>query len=171
MLQFTFKFVWLFVSVMRSVKMADKILRNLRALWALRWVRSRRCGCLVTWFCCWMIAKPSNKITTALWADPDNMCMCYWWLCWPCSVPCYSLRWAYPRCHRRYDDSCLGDRENTSCLQGGWGATNCISGDGLVQNCSNSSANALDLLQSCTKPSISLTSLQCVSTGVAAVLH
>ena len=26
--------------------------------------------------------------------------------------------------------------------------------DGLVQDCSNSSASALDLLQSCTKPSI-----------------
>ena len=27
--------------------------------------------------------------------------------------------------------------------------------DGLVQDCSNSSANALELLQSCAKPSIS----------------
>ena len=25
------------------------------------WVRSRRCGCLVTWFCYQMIAKPGNK--------------------------------------------------------------------------------------------------------------
>ena len=29
--------------------------------------------------------------------------------------------------------------------------------DGLVQDCSNSIANALELLQSCTKPSISMT--------------
>ena len=29
--------------------------------------------------------------------------------------------------------------------------------DGLVQDCSNSIANALDLLQSCTKPSMVLT--------------
>ena len=32
--------------------------------------------------------------------------------------------------------------------------------DGLVQDCSNSIANALELLQSCTKPSMSST--QCV---------
>ena len=32
--------------------------------------------------------------------------------------------------------------------------------DGLVQDCSNSSANALELLQFCTKPSILLQSLR-----------
>ena len=30
----------------------------------------------------------------------------------------------------------------------------CLYNDGLVQNCSNSIANALELLQSCTKPPI-----------------
>ena len=30
----------------------------------------------------------------------------------------------------------------------------CYNIDGLVQDCSNSTANALELLQSCTKPSI-----------------
>ena len=39
--------------------------------------------------------------------------------------------------------------------------------DGLVQDCSNSSALAMKLLQSCIKPSI----LQCVSNGVTAILH
>ena len=34
------------------------------------WVRSRRCGCLVTWFCYQMIAKPGNKTATPLWPDP-----------------------------------------------------------------------------------------------------
>ena len=33
-------------------------------------VRSRRCGCLVTWFCYQMIAKPGNKTATPLWHDP-----------------------------------------------------------------------------------------------------
>ena len=34
------------------------------------WVKSRRCGCLVTWFCYQMIAKPDNKIATPSWPDP-----------------------------------------------------------------------------------------------------
>ena len=33
------------------------------------WVRSRNCGCLVTWFCYPLIAKPGNK-TAAVWS-PD----------------------------------------------------------------------------------------------------
>ena len=28
------------------------------------WVRSRNCGCLVTWFCYQLIAKPGNKTAT-----------------------------------------------------------------------------------------------------------
>ena len=27
----------------------------------ITWVRSRNCGCLVTWFCYQLIAKPGNK--------------------------------------------------------------------------------------------------------------
>ena len=34
------------------------------------WVRSRRCGCLVTWFCHQLIAKPRNKTATPSWPDP-----------------------------------------------------------------------------------------------------
>ena len=34
------------------------------------WVRSRRYGCLVTWFCYQMIAKPGNKTATPSWPDP-----------------------------------------------------------------------------------------------------
>ena len=33
------------------------------------WVRSRNCGCLVTWFCYQLIAKPGNKTATVLWPD------------------------------------------------------------------------------------------------------
>ena len=34
------------------------------------WARSRNCGCLVTWFCYQMIAKPGNKTATVPWPDP-----------------------------------------------------------------------------------------------------
>ena len=36
------------------------------------WVRSRRCGCLVTWFCYHLKAKPVNKTATPSWPDPYN---------------------------------------------------------------------------------------------------
>ena len=39
------------------------------------WVRSRNCGCLVTWFCYLLIAKPGNKTATVSWPDPyDTFC-------------------------------------------------------------------------------------------------
>ena len=34
------------------------------------WVRPRRCGYLVTWFCYQLIAKPGNKTATVPWPDP-----------------------------------------------------------------------------------------------------
>ena len=34
------------------------------------WVRSRNCGCLVTWFCYQLTAKPGKKIATVSWPDP-----------------------------------------------------------------------------------------------------
>ena len=34
------------------------------------WVKSRNCGCLVTWFCYQLIAKPGNKTATVSWPDP-----------------------------------------------------------------------------------------------------
>ena len=34
------------------------------------WVRSRNCGCLVTWFSYQLIAKPGNKTATVPWPDP-----------------------------------------------------------------------------------------------------
>ena len=36
------------------------------------WVRSRRCGCLVTWFYYQMIAKPGNTTAAPLWPDSYN---------------------------------------------------------------------------------------------------
>ena len=40
------------------------------------WVRSRRCGCLVTWFCYQMIAKPGNKTAALSWPDLDIDVFC-----------------------------------------------------------------------------------------------
>ena len=37
------------------------------------WVRSRNCGCLVTWFCYQLIAKPGNKTATVPWPDPYTL--------------------------------------------------------------------------------------------------
>ena len=34
------------------------------------WVNSRNCGCLVTWFCYQLIAKPGNKTAAVPWPDP-----------------------------------------------------------------------------------------------------
>ena len=33
-------------------------------------VKPWRCGCLATWFCYQLIAKPGNKTATPLWVDP-----------------------------------------------------------------------------------------------------
>ena len=38
------------------------------------WVRSRNCGCLVTWFCYQLIAKPGNKTAAVPWPDPYAVC-------------------------------------------------------------------------------------------------
>ena len=40
------------------------------------WVRSWNCGCLVTWFCYQLIAKPGNKTAAVSWPDPYAL----WWL-------------------------------------------------------------------------------------------
>ena len=37
-----------------------------------KWVRSRNCGCLVTWFCYQLIVKPGNKTAAVSWPDPNN---------------------------------------------------------------------------------------------------
>ena len=36
------------------------------------WVRTRNCGCLVTWFCYQLIAKPGNKTAAVSWPDPSS---------------------------------------------------------------------------------------------------
>ena len=43
---------------------------NYDQLWEIIWVRSQNCGCLVTWFCYQLIAKPGNKTAVVSWPDP-----------------------------------------------------------------------------------------------------
>ena len=53
------------------------------------WVKTRICGCLVTWFCYQMIAKPGNKTATPLWPDTYQVT--------PCSVgsQCLEMSWGH----------------------------------------------------------------------------
>ena len=37
------------------------------------WLRSRNCGCLVTWFCYQLIAKPGNKTAAVSWPAPSYL--------------------------------------------------------------------------------------------------
>ena len=37
------------------------------------WVGSQNCGCLVTWFCYHLIAKPGNKTAAVPWPDPSHV--------------------------------------------------------------------------------------------------
>ena len=42
------------------------------------WVRSWRCSCLVTWFCCHLIAKPGNKTAPPSRPNPYKHHACWW---------------------------------------------------------------------------------------------
>ena len=50
------------------------------------WVRSRNCGCLVTWFCYQLIAKPGNRTAAVSWPDP--------YVVWCLLTPCYIIQCA-----------------------------------------------------------------------------
>ena len=60
-----------FINIKRSV---------VRSLKIYTWVGSRNCGCLVTWFCYQLIAKPGNKTAAVSWPDP------YIYFQWPCII-------------------------------------------------------------------------------------
>ena len=63
------------------------------------WVRSRNCGCLVTWFCYQLIVKPGNKTATVPWPDPYVMSSynSNLWL-W-CRLCCCWRHHRWLRCH------------------------------------------------------------------------
>ena len=50
------------------------------------WVRSRNCGCLVTWFCYQLIAKPGNKTATVSWPGPYKGDISRYAIYWPSST-------------------------------------------------------------------------------------
>ena len=58
------------------------------------WVRSRNCGCLATWFCYQLIAKPGNKTATVPWPDPYTVMTVNRtrWLAYPPLMPHISKR-------------------------------------------------------------------------------
>ena len=65
-------------------------------------------------------------------------------MAWCCQAASHYLRQYWPRSMSPYGVTSPQSVEGK-----------CLNIDGLVQDCSNSIANALELLQSCTKPSIS----------------
>ena len=60
-------------------------------------VRSRKCGCLVTWFCYQMIAQPGNKTATPSW--PDTYVLRRWKKSMPAEIKtwCCQATSHYPR--------------------------------------------------------------------------
>ena len=51
-------------------KIFSKTMHSKVSLQMQIWVRSRNCGCCVTWFCYQLITKPGNKTATVSWPDP-----------------------------------------------------------------------------------------------------
>ena len=52
-----------------------------------------RCGCLVTWFCCQLIAKPGNKTAAPSWPDP------YLYPSWANELSCCTFKYySYADC-------------------------------------------------------------------------
>ena len=77
------------------------------------WVRSWNCGCLVTWFCYQLIAKPGNKTAAVSWPDPlykSAYCApdCNF-LLYRCHVCClYSIQKGGKDLVKYHDKFCLG---------------------------------------------------------------
>ena len=61
------------------------------------WVRTRNCGCLVTWFCYQLIAKPGNKTAAVPWLDPYANCISDHQLASPIGLNPQML-WVVARC-------------------------------------------------------------------------
>ena len=63
---------------LNPLALAQCILNNYKINWdrwstfICKWVRSRNCGCLVTWFCYQLIAKLGNNTATVSWPDPNR---------------------------------------------------------------------------------------------------
>ena len=80
------------------------------------WVRSWNCGCLVTWFCYLLIAKPGNKTAEVSWPDPYTAPISFTSMCK--QVFCQSYRYWWPRNNRAVRSSwspCGGDNRWRYC--------------------------------------------------------
>ena len=64
----TFIFIFCHISTVRWPRQLMFLLVDDKDLLII-WVKSWRCGCLVTWFCYQMIAKPGNKTATPSWPE------------------------------------------------------------------------------------------------------
>ena len=82
-------------SVSQLVFIREKVLFFCGVTAALNWARSRRCACLVTWFCYQMIAKNGNKKAIPLWPGPHAIHPQIWFsLC--CALLWFGINWFYP---------------------------------------------------------------------------
>ena len=63
------KKMWSYASLL-DVSAILREVNQIRILEYCIWVRSWNCGCLVTWFCYQLIAKPGNKTAAVPWPDP-----------------------------------------------------------------------------------------------------
>ena len=76
----------------RALQIASQWFSSCWVMYIYIWVRSRNCGCLVTWFCYQLIAKPGNKTATVPWPDPyDAYCQLAVqeaYLIYPFSISC-----------------------------------------------------------------------------------
>ena len=59
---YVFTAIWANECILVKKTTWDCVLANI-------WVRLRNCGCLVTWFCYQLIAKPGNKTAAVSWPD------------------------------------------------------------------------------------------------------
>ena len=94
---------WEFPKVggVRLILEVHHVLETRRYCYHTIWFRSRRCGCLVTWFCYQLIAKPGNKTAwaTPLWPETYDHCYqtCHWVNgCFQSAMDCHVLTtWSY----------------------------------------------------------------------------
>ena len=59
-------FVCIFQGMKSKLVLHEALILGLFSIW----VRSRNCGCVVTWSCYQLIARPGNKTATVSWPDP-----------------------------------------------------------------------------------------------------
>ena len=145
------------------------------------WVRSWNCGCLVTWFCYQLIAKPGNKAATVPWPAHIILNIVYTWQrksvlgeahafqpCVKCVNPKQDKGQTVCIIVDRYvvitnmflnkghsiDQQQINHCPTTNTQRFGLESNlQFYNFDGLVQDCSMSSILVMEILQSGTKPS------------------